>query len=675
MANNIVGDWSEELPVNLTGQICPEHDPFKLDFFCKECKREVCVRCVAFHHSDHGIEYLKDEKEQLSELGIEHLKDEKEQLSELRKELGKKKEDVKCRKKYCEYMLTKVHEKAEEDLCSIDQDRDRRRSSVQLTKNDFERRIKGCIESLEKEEDRIYALEFSSEAVLLRRQGAGDKNTLGDTQEDLRKCISAPLPRVKTYNDLKSKFRRIVSPNRFSSSSSSTSSTSLPFSPEDSSILEETGTLFSRGSAFDNFGAAGGLVFKCDRQEEVFEGCDLNSRRDDLVLSELVSHLLPEHLTPLGLNLGVGNPIIAHIVHNNPRDIGKAIFQVLKEWKRNLCTEVLMEGHFKTLEECLRKIKNDDAADWLTERMKDSADQPMETSSSCAKLVQPSSSPGKLMPPPSSADPLVQPSPSPVQLVLPSPSPVQFVQQSSSPGQLVQPSSSPGQLVQPSSSPGQLVQPSSSSGQFVQPSLYPGQLVEPSPSHGQLVQPSSCPGQLVLPTSSPGQLVQPSSSPGQLVKPFSSPGQLVQPFSSPGQLVQPSSSSGHLVQPSPSPGQLVQPSPSHGRLVQPSSSSGHLVQPSPSPVQLVQPSPSPDQLVQPSPSPVQLVQPSSSSGQLVQRSSSLGQLVQPSLSPGQIVQPSSSPGQLVQPSSSPGQLVQPSSSSASTPPVQFPSSE
>nr|XP_054757501.1 uncharacterized protein LOC129263619 [Lytechinus pictus] len=411
-------------------------------------------------------------------------------------------------------MLLKVHEKAEEDLFSIDQDRDRRRSSVELTRNDFERRVKGCIESLEKEENRIYALEFSSETVLtLRKQGAGDKNTLGDTQEELRKCISAQLPRVKTYKDLKSKFWRIVSPNRFSSSSSSSSSisssTSLPFSPEDSSIMEETGTLFSRGSAFDNFGAAGGLVFKCDRQEEVFEGCDLNSRRDDLVFSELVSHLLPEHLTPLGLNLGVDNPIIEQIVHNNPRDIGKAIFQVLKEWKITLCTEVLMEEHFKKLEECLRKIKNDAAADWLTERMKDSTDQPMEISSSRAKLVQPSSSP----------DQCVQPSPSPGQsTVLPSSSPGQLTTTPSSADPLVQPSSSPGQLVQHSLSPAQLVQHFSSSGQLVRHSSSPAQLVPPS-SSGQLEQPSSSRGQLVRPSSSPGPLMQPSSSPGQLVQP------------------------------------------------------------------------------------------------------------------------------------------------------------
>nr|XP_054757490.1 uncharacterized protein LOC129263608 [Lytechinus pictus] len=347
MANNIVGDWSEELPVNVTGQICSEHDPFTLDFFCKECKREVCVSCVAFHHSGHGIGHLKDH--------------EKEQLSELQEKLERRKRDVKLRKKDCEDMLLKVHEKAEEDLFSIDQDRDRRRSSVELTRNDFERRIKGCIESHEKEENRIYALEFSSETVLtLRKQGAGDKNTLGDTQEELRKCISAQLPRVKTYKDLKSKFWRIVSPNRFSSSSSSSSNLSV-----------------------------------IDKKK--FYRCDLNSRRDDLVFSELVSHLLPEHLTPLGLNLGVDNPIIKQIVHNNPRDIGKAIFQVLKEWKRTLCTEVLMEEHFKKLEECLRKIKNDPAADWLTESKTSSPGQLVQPSSSPGQLVQPSSSPGQLV--------------------------------------------------------------------------------------------------------------------------------------------------------------------------------------------------------------------------------------------------------------------------------------
>lgn len=207
MASKIDADWTKEL--SLKGENCPKHIGFTLDYVCKQCKRNVCVRCVALDHSGHAYD-------------IEILKAKAEQISELREILEKRKREVKIWIYNCQEMTQKVHETSEEKLCSIDQDRDRRRLSVELERNDFERRAKSITECLEEEENKIYALEYSIDAALSTKQEAGEENTLSDIQEKLEKCTRAQLPRVRTYNDLKVKFERMQSPNRFSSSSTAT---------------------------------------------------------------------------------------------------------------------------------------------------------------------------------------------------------------------------------------------------------------------------------------------------------------------------------------------------------------------------------------------------------------------------------------------------------------------
>lgn len=124
-------------------------------------------------------------------------------------------------------------------------------------------------------------------------------------------------------------------------------------------------------------GAEGGLAIKSDRKgvikgkmKEDEKGNDAHSGKDDLILSDLARHLLPEHLTPLGLRLGLSHIIINQIRFNNPLSIGNAIYEVLQEWKETLCAGCLTEEHFKELEQCLRKIGNEDAADWLIESKK-----------------------------------------------------------------------------------------------------------------------------------------------------------------------------------------------------------------------------------------------------------------------------------------------------------------
>lgn len=145
---------------------------------------------------------------------------------------------------------------------------------------------------------------------------------------------------------------------------------------EDASDLQgdmDTGS----GSDCEGLGAEGGLAFKSDRKGVVKgqmkgdeKGIDAHSEKDDLILSDLARHLLPEHLIPLGLNLCLSNVTIKHIRYDNVLNIGNAIYEVLQEWKGTLCTGCLTEEHFKTLEQCLRKIRNEDAADWLIESKK-----------------------------------------------------------------------------------------------------------------------------------------------------------------------------------------------------------------------------------------------------------------------------------------------------------------
>ncbi|XP_030829564.1 uncharacterized protein LOC105438885 [Strongylocentrotus purpuratus] len=153
------------------------------------------------------------------------------------------------------------------------------------------------------------------------------------------------------------------------------------------------------GSDCGELGAEGGLAFKIDREgvikgqmKEDEKGNDAHSGKDDVVLSDLAMHLLPENLTPLGLRLGLSNIIINQIRFNNPLSIGNAIYQVLQEWKGIICAGCLTEEHFKTLEQCLRKIGHEDAADWLIERLHKSTDQLGQPSPSPGQLVQPASS-------------------------------------------------------------------------------------------------------------------------------------------------------------------------------------------------------------------------------------------------------------------------------------------
>eukprot|EP00057_Strongylocentrotus_purpuratus_P026981 XP_011681455.1 PREDICTED: uncharacterized protein LOC105446393 [Strongylocentrotus purpuratus] len=352
MASKIDADWTKEL--SLKGENCPKHSGFTLDIVCKECKRNVCAYCAAFDHPGHDIERLRAKTEQ---------------ISELKEILEKRKRELKIRIKNCQEMMQKVHETSAEKLCSIDRDRDRRKSSVEVERSDFERRAKSMLECLEEEENKMYALEYSLDAALSRKQESGEENTLSDIQEKLEKCTSAQLPRVKTYNNLTVKFERIQSPNRFSSSSTTTLgelASSPVFEPststcrrwpsetsrmratrgcdteqlwgaaemehsEDASDLQgdmDTGS----GSDCEELGAEGGLSFKIDR-EGVIKGQmkenekvnDAHSQRDDVVLFDLAMQLLPDHLTPLGLSLGVSNTIINQIRFNNPLSIGNAI--------------------------------------------------------------------------------------------------------------------------------------------------------------------------------------------------------------------------------------------------------------------------------------------------------------------------------------------------------------
>ena len=107
---------------------------------------------------------------------------------------------------------------------------------------------------------------------------------------------------------------------------------------------------------------------KQDGTQEMVLSSPANEELPEILLYQLAEKIIGSKMVALGLRLEIDYSEIDHITSNNPRDIVRAIFEVLLKWKKGLERDVPVGVHYEKLVAALMKIDQSDEAEWLKSR-------------------------------------------------------------------------------------------------------------------------------------------------------------------------------------------------------------------------------------------------------------------------------------------------------------------
>ena len=215
-----VPDESDQLPVLTVSSLgtCTSHPQFETDILCRECQVRICLVCYSISHKDHTIEAKLCVREDQKPRSREDSETKKRRIEHLQGDLETRRKKIKCLKQDCEELDQGVEETvAQRELCL-----ERRRDELEADKRDFKRRIKSIKERLEKEDDDIYALQYSTEKAMSSSDGYDEIDGL-ETKIEAR--VRLGLPREESLTELRVTVERFKSASWTASCSSRFDST------------------------------------------------------------------------------------------------------------------------------------------------------------------------------------------------------------------------------------------------------------------------------------------------------------------------------------------------------------------------------------------------------------------------------------------------------------------